>query len=117
LQGEIIGEGIQGNLYKLKGQTVHFFNVFDIDQYQFLDFEAFRNTLEQLELPTVPILETDFALTNDNNALVEKSKAKSILNPTVWREGIVIRPLEEKRDTIGRVSSKAINPEFLLKYE
>ena len=117
LQGEIIGEGIQGNLYKLKGQTVHFFNVFDIDKYQFLDRQDFVNTMAKLELETVPMLETNFALTNDINALVEKSKARSVLNPAVWREGIVIRPVTEKRDAMGRVSFKAINPEFLLKYD
>ncbi|MDJ1505132.1 RNA ligase (ATP) [Xanthocytophaga agilis] len=117
LQGEIIGEGIQGNLYKLKGQTVQFFNVFDIDQYKYLDFEGFQKTITQLGLTPVPVLETDFALSNDIQALVEKSKAKSVLNPAVWREGIVIRPLTEKVGTLGRVSFKAINPEFLLKYE
>ncbi|MDJ1485247.1 RNA ligase (ATP) [Cytophagaceae bacterium YF14B1] len=117
LQGEIIGEGIQGNLYKLKSQTIQFFNVFDIDQYKYLDFEGFQKTITQLDLTPVPILETDFALSNDIQALVEKSKAKSVLNPAVWREGIVIRPLTEKVGTLGRVSFKAINPEFLLKYE
>ena len=34
LQGELIGEGIQGNPYKIKGQTVKFFNVFDIDNQE-----------------------------------------------------------------------------------
>jgi hypothetical protein len=42
----------------------------------------------------------------------------------VWAEGIVIRPYNEKFDPLvanenfsgGRVSFKAVNPEFLLKY-
>jgi RNA ligase (TIGR02306 family) len=34
LQGELIGEGIQGNPYKIKGHTVQYFNVFDIDKQQ-----------------------------------------------------------------------------------
>lgn len=117
IQGEIIGEGIQGNLYKLRGQTVRFFNVFDIDAFQYADFETFRQTMHNLQLPTVPVLETDFRLIADIPALIEKSQAKSVLNPEVWREGIVIRPLKEKMENIGRVSFKAINPEFLLKYE
>ncbi|MBC8112593.1 MAG: RNA ligase (ATP), partial [Verrucomicrobia bacterium] len=118
IQGEIIGEGIQGNLYKLRGQSVHFFNVFDIDKYTFLGFIPFQETMKKLGLQTVPIVETDFLLSNEIQALVEKSKAKSVLNPNVWREGIVIRTLIEKQDTeLGRVSFKAINPEFLLKYE
>jgi tRNA-binding EMAP/Myf-like protein len=38
LQGELIGEGIQGNPYKIKGQTVKFFNIFDIG----FDAKGFR---------------------------------------------------------------------------
>jgi len=44
--------------------------------------------------------------------------------PDVWAEGIVIRPLKEIKDRLmalegsnsGRITFKAINPEFLLKY-
>ena len=39
LQGEIIGEGIQKNRYKIKGQTVKFFRVFDIDKYEYLPYD------------------------------------------------------------------------------
>ena len=118
IQGELIGEGIQGNLYGLKGQSVRFFNVFDIDKYAFLDFVPFLETINALGLQAVPVLENDYVLSNDIEELIEKSKAKSVLNPAVWREGIVIRPLTEKQEAgLGRVSFKAINPEFLLKYE
>ena len=48
---------------------------------------------------------------------------KSLICPSTWAEGIVIRPLYEKKDLLlskemsnGRVSFKAINPEFLIKY-
>lgn len=53
-------------------------------------------------------------------ALVEKAIGKSVLNPQLQREGIVIRPVQEQStalEGLGRVSFKAINPEFLLKYE
>jgi RNA ligase (TIGR02306 family) len=118
LQGELIGEGVQGNKYNLKGQTAYFFNLFDIDKYRFLNFEEFQNQIQQLDLQSVPILKTDFKLINDIPALVEMSKLKSTLNAKVWQEGIVMRPLLEKQDAeFGRVSLKVINPEFLLKYE
>jgi RNA ligase (TIGR02306 family) len=39
LQGELIGEGIQGNPYKIKGQTVHFFNGFDIDKQRRIGYQ------------------------------------------------------------------------------
>ena len=116
-QGEIIGEGVQGNKYKLRGQMVFFFNVFDIDAYKYLDFTDFKAMMGGLDLKTVPILETDYVLTNDIPTLVEKAIGKSVLKNEVHREGIVIRPLIEKQDMIGRVSFKSINPDFLLKYQ
>ncbi len=118
LQGELIGEGIQQNRYKIQGRDVRFFNAFDIDRFSFLAFREFMELMEQLNLKTVPVLETDFKLSNDIPFLVEKARAKSVLNSEVWREGIVIRPIEEKYEyNYGRVSFKSINPEFLLKYE
>lgn len=120
LQGEIIGEGIQGNKYKLRGHTVCFFNVFDIQNYKHLDFAQFSRVLESLGLPMVPVLGTDYELTSDIPALIQMAIAPSRLNPALPREGIVLRPLCEKftyTSQLGRVSFKAINPEFLLKYE
>ncbi len=116
LQGEIIGEGIQGNKLKLKGQTVRFFNAFEIDTHTFLSFADFENLMQVLNLPTVPVLDTNFALVADIPTLVNMATRKSVLLSEVWAEGIVIRPLMERQDLIGRVSFKAISPEFLIKY-
>lgn len=117
IQGELIGEGIQSNKYKLKGQTVRFFNAFDISNYEYLNYSDFRALMENLELPMVPVLEERFPLVSDINGLVELSIGGSVLRKETRREGIVIRPLKEKTDQIGRVSFKVINPKFLLKYE
>ncbi len=46
LQGEIIGEGIQKNKYKLKGQDVRFFNVFEIDSYSYLSLKETKKCLK-----------------------------------------------------------------------
>ena len=116
LQGEVIGEGVQGNKYKMKGQQVFFFSAFNIDEYQYLDYSDFNAIIHELGFKTVPVLENDFVLINSIEALVKKAVGKSVLY-SVDREGIVIRPLIEKVDATGRVSFKAINPEFLLKYE
>lgn len=117
LQGELIGAGVQGNKYKLKTQTVFVFTAFDIDAYRFLDYPDFTATLTQLELQPVPVVDTAFELTDDIEGLVSLSVARSQLNAAVWREGVVIRPLQEKTEMMGRVSFKVINPEFLLKYD
>ncbi|HYV90189.1 MAG TPA: RNA ligase (ATP) [Chitinophagales bacterium] len=116
LQGEIIGEGIQGNKYKLKGQAVFFFNAFDIDRYEYFGFEKFISLMKELDLKTVPLISDDYKLENGIHDLVSKATLRSQLRNESWAEGIVIRPLTEKTDVMGRVSFKAINPEFLLKY-
>ncbi|MEY4903703.1 MAG: hypothetical protein RLZZ292_1518, partial [Bacteroidota bacterium] len=117
LQGEIFGEGIQSNKYKLKGQSVRFFNAFEIDTHRYFDFPAFTTLMETLELETVPILERNYILERDIPTLVEKAAGKSVLHKDTHREGIVIRPLVEQIErNFGRVSFKAINPTFLLKY-
>ena len=116
LQGEIIGEGVQGNPYKLRGQTIRFFNIYDIDRRGYLPFKEFIEFARLLALETVPIVAIDFKLENDINGLVKMATRKSLLCPDAWAEGLVIRPLiEHNASSIGRVSFKAINPEFLLK--
>lgn len=120
IQGEIIGEGIQRNKYKLgkNERRLYIFNAFDIDTYTYLSFNEFAQLMKDMDLETVPILETNFKLTNDIDYLTELSKGNSVINPKTRREGIVIRPLVEQTDiSLGRLSFKAINPEFLLKYD
>lgn len=119
LQAELIGPGIQGNKYRLQKPELYFFNAFDIEAYAFLDHADFMALMQELDLKPVPILENDYLLEADIPRLVEKSIGVSVLNAQTRREGIVIRPLQEMRtleNTLGRVSFKAINPEFLLKY-
>jgi len=116
IQGEVIGEGVQGNPLKLRGQTVRFFNVFDIDRREHSSFDKLKDLIRGLSLEMVPIVAPDYKLENDINAIVMMATRKSLVCPDAWAEGIVIRPLIECRDpVIGRVSFKAINPEFLLK--
>ncbi len=124
VQGELIGEGIQDNKLRLRGQTMRFFNAFDIDRYEYLNFEQFTGLMNQLELPTVPIIETDYELEADIGAIISRATVKSKMCQDVWAEGIVIRNQTEKKTAPGmyqdfnmsRISFKAINPEFLLKY-
>lgn len=124
IQGELIGEGIQGNKLKIKGQTVMFFNAFDIDKFEYLGFFEFNELLKTIDLPVVPIVALDYELENDIDSIVKMATIKSLIQNDVWAEGIVIRPYKESIDLLlsnekfnnGRVSFKAINPEFLIKY-
>lgn len=124
IQGELVGEGVQGNKLKLKGQTVKFFNAFDIDKFEYLSFTEFNDLLASISLPIVPIVSLNYSLSNKIDEIICMATIKSLITPDVWAEGIVIRPYKEKIDLLlsnenfnnGRVSFKAINPEFLLKY-
>ena len=78
-----------------------------------LENDIFFNNLN---LKTVPVLETNYKLSGNIEELVRLSVGKSVLND-IQREGIVLRPLKEIEDSSGRISFKAINPKFLLKYE
>jgi RNA ligase (TIGR02306 family) len=119
VQGELVGEGIQKNRLGLKGVRFFAFSLFDIDRYAFLDYADFVATARELALPTVPIVADDFVLTETTGVqeLVAYAVGRSALNEAVWREGLVFRPLVETIDLeLGRLSFKAINPEYLLKY-
>lgn len=116
LQGELVGEGIQGNKYNIKGQKIFFYQAYNIDRRCYLNNFTGLRTL--FNLPTVPILTHHFTLENKSvDDLVELSKGKSQL-ASVKREGIVIRPHMESADPeLGRLSLKVINPDFLLEHK
>jgi RNA ligase (TIGR02306 family) len=108
LQGELIGEGIQGNPYNIKGQTVKFFNVFDIDRQERVSIDEFLKVMNSLNLEFVPLLNTEFILPNTIDDMLKYAEGKSQLNNKTEREGVVIR---NKDMTI---SFKAISNNFLL---
>lgn len=108
LQGELVGEGIQGNPYKLKGQTVRFFNAFNIDTQEYLGLTEFITLVNGMELETVPVLDTNFTLPETIEEMLKVAEDKSILNPSFDREGIVIRSADRT------ISFKAISNKFLL---
>jgi len=108
LQGEIIGEKIQGNPYNLKGQTVKFFNIFNINTHTYLDLAMFIKTINILELETVPFILKNFKLLNSIDEMLILAEGKSILNPNKEREGLVIRSLDRT------ISFKIINNKYLL---
>ena len=108
IQGEIIGEGIQGNPYKRIGQTVKIFNGFDIDKYDYLSLSELLDLTKILEVKTVPILDLSFTLPDTIDELLLTAEGKSMLNIKTEREGLVIRSHDRK------ISFKAISNKFLL---
>lgn len=112
IQGELVGEGIQGNKLKLKGQHVFVFNVFLIDEYRYAMFHEWIKMVEDLDIPCVPVITDNYRLENSISDILSMSETFSLINLSAMAEGIVIRLKENKE----MVSFKAINNEFLLKY-
>lgn len=114
IQGEIYGEGIQGNKLKKKGQHFAAFNIFNIDTQEYMAFDEFILACETFNVPTVPILDRQYIIHND----IEKYVKEADLNYESGSkaEGIVIRSIGTSRWRGNRISFKAINPAFLLKY-
>jgi len=108
IQGELIGESVQGNPYKIKGQTVRFFNLFHIDLQEYDSLSLFQSLVTELGIETVPVLDTHFHLPDTIDELLKMADGKSELNPNFDREGIVIRSLDRK------ISFKVISNKFLL---
>lgn len=123
LQGELVGPGIQSNRLKLEKVTIMIFNALEILTSRYASNRGVRVLCNNLGLTMVPTVEERFVMTNDVDALIAYATRKSLVNPKVWAEGVVFRPYDEVIDPSidglehGRVSFKAINPEYLLKNE
>lgn len=124
LQGELIGPGIQGNRYDKITYCIYFFNT-GIYHNGKVKYDSGLDILDipaNIHLKIVPWVRCNYSLENNIDLIVAMSKGKSKL-ADIPREGVVIRPLETIYDNqiegmVGnRISFKAINPDFLLKYD
>ena len=114
IQGELIGEGIQGNSYKIKGHTLRIFNVFNIDTQEYLSLDDMVHFLHKINvddkpLELVPVINYDYKLPPTIEGIISYADGKSRLNESTDREGIVIRNRDKS------ISFKAISNTFLLK--
>lgn len=117
IQAELIGPGIQKNKYQLKQHELRVFSLIDLNTSRWVDHDVMLPFLKDVGLSAVPQLET-IVLDHTVDELVEYSQGTSVL-ANVQREGIVLRTLSEEHDQDigGRLSSKVINPKFLLKFD
>lgn len=106
LQGEIVGERIQGNKYRIKGYDFYAFNL--IYPNRKIPTKEMAKMLKPFNIKSVMIIEENFELKNDIAEMVDYAKGNSLLLPSQKREGVVIRSFEKN------ISFKVINPDFLL---
>lgn len=108
LQGELIGEGIQGNPYGIKGQTVRIFNGYYIDSQEYMSLGALQSICALFALEMVPVLSHKFMLPETVAEMLAYAEGPSALNPKTQREGVVVRSMDKS------ISFKAISNTFLL---
>lgn len=110
IQGELIGEGIQGNIYKLKGVSFYVFDIYDTLEGSYLESEDRLFMCDKLELNHAPVLsniQVDESTTKDQ--LLDVAEGASSLHNTE-REGVVL-----KCTTNTNKHFKCISNKYLLK--
>lgn len=116
VQGELIGEGIQGNPEKLKGQRFYLFDIYNVTEGRYLKTNERYNVLKELVasgaiIEHVPIVEQDIRVAQAYESiddLLEFAEGPS-LNPQTKREGLVFKSWESD------FTFKAISNSYLLK--
>lgn len=116
LQGELIGEGIQKNHYKLKGQHFYAFNIFSIDEQEYVDKLKFETICNFLGINMVPVVDRNLILPDTMGEALSLADGKSLINPDVLREGLVWVGTGERYGKTQRVSFKTISNEYLVKH-
>lgn len=109
-QGELVGEGVQGNKYGYKGLTFLLFDIYDIDKGEYFSPSERSLMAMELDVTQVPIVGVE-PLTKDMDWYLEYAEGPSQLNPTVEREGVVFKWMIERK------SFKVISNQFLLKHD
>ena len=119
IQGEVIGEGIQGNKYNLKGQEFFVFDIYDVATGRYLPsnerFElcvklGLNKSLFGIALPHAPVVDSAFVMNCGVEDLLQMAEGKSVLNPKTEREGLVFKCTSDTS-----IHFKAISNKFLLK--
>lgn len=120
IQGELVGEGVQKNKYKLKGHDVYLFNAFNIDTQTYFTWSEFIELIDITGLKQVPIISDSVFIIDNVNTMLTMAEDKSVLCPDVEREGVVFKSKtinNIRTSSFGQILFKAISNKFLLKYD
>jgi tRNA-binding EMAP/Myf-like protein len=112
--GEVYGK-IQDLRYGTKGDEIKFaaFDVFDSEKNEWMNYIHFVNFCDILGIPRVP--EVYVGVYNSDIVDLLASGKSIVPGANNIREGIVIKPVIERRDRNGRVILKLVSQEYLLR--
>lgn len=110
IQGELIGPGIQGNIYKLSKPEFRVFDVYDISGGYYMSPARRREFINVMGLLHVPVISTYEDLgVGAVEELLLWAEGASAITPTQEREGTVFKQVN------GGMTFKAISNRYLLK--
>ena len=115
LQGELIGEGIQGNPYKQKGQEFFLFDIYNIDTSKYFTPAERKAFVDEHDIKHVPVLTFGAELydtlgINSIDGILRFAEGKSVMGMVgCEREGLVFK------SKAMQCSFKAISNAFLLR--
>ena len=109
IQGEAVGN-VQKNPLKLQEDQLFVFNFIDSVTGRFNSL-AGKELVSLWGMNWVPILETGFIMPQDMEEFKLMADGKSVVNPSVLREGIVLRTYDSS------LSFKNVSRKYLLKHE
>lgn len=109
VQGEILGEGVQGNIYKISSHVLYVFDIYLIDERRYMlprERHHFVQSTGLNNVPVIGLITIDDRV--DQATLIGMAEGKSVLYNTE-REGIVVKC------NSNNTSFKAISRKYLLK--
>ena len=113
VQGELVGNGIQGNMYKMRDQDFYVYDVYDIDAGRYFTPADRKTFVQALDLLHCPVFKSDWMLTTESVAdLLHRAEGKSVMGDINGpeQEGLVYKCNEKQ------LSFKAISNKFLMKH-
>lgn len=110
LQGELVGPGIEGNIYGLDEHRFYLFRVYEVETGTWMAPNARHALAETLGIPHVPVIDGAFEFGPGIGMaeLLARADGPSAVNPARRREGIVFKGVNH------RLRFKVVSNKYLL---
>lgn len=120
-RGELVGPGIQGNIYNLTEDHILIFDIWDIDLQRYLTLDERNEVMNHcaqigVNAEFVPCVDYVTALPS-LDAIISGADGLSIVPGNIKREGLVYKSYKVVKDRFGRdyiPSFKAVSRDYLL---
>lgn len=121
IRGELVGPGVQGNIYQLTERRIYIYDVWDTAKQKLLtptERQGFIDYLREIgvtvwEVPSLGLFDVELPSMDE---IIGDANGRSVLRDTK-REGVVWKASRSVKDRFGRLhvpSFKAISREYLL---